>query len=48
MLDYWYDWGYRRGVFDRCNGKDHAVTSGWSIFAADGYEDAWGSNTPRI
>ena len=47
-MDYWYDWGYRHGVFDRCNSKTHANTSGWNELARDGYEDAWSTNEPRI
>ena len=45
-----YDFGWRRGVFDKCNGRPHydfanvAEFDGWRI----GYEDAWQANEVRI
>jgi hypothetical protein len=48
MMQEFYDWGYRRGVFDRCNNKPHRNLNAWHEIARDGYEDAWESNEPRI
>jgi len=45
-----YDHGWRRGIFDKCNGRDHYDFSNVpldSIWRA-GYEDAWEANERRI
>jgi hypothetical protein len=56
MIEYevGYDWGWRYGTFDKCNGKaytkrwaandDEAFTSGF----ISGYQDAYDSNDVRI
>lgn len=49
-----WDHGYRRGVFDKCNGREKMSTVGYDLdnlsvsMYFDGYEDGWSSNERRI
>lgn len=48
----WYDYGFRVGTFERCNGiakreLDHWVTR-WDLGFDIGYNDAYNTNKERI
>lgn len=44
-----YDYGFRRGVFDKCNGRPCIVARGGdSILWDDGYLDGWDGNENKF
>ena len=54
---YGYDDGYRRGMFDKCNGKPHrygdwsaynTLDNGFNINYKHGYDDAYEQNEVRV
>lgn len=47
-LAYWYDWGFRRGVFTRCNGLERPNRTDWNYAARDGFTDGYNANERRI
>lgn len=53
LFEGWDD-GYRRGMFDKCNGVARKSFTGWDLGAmynrgyADGYDDGYNSHEQRI
>lgn len=47
-FDWWYDWGYRRGIFWKANGFEPLDTTNWEFWAREGYEDGSNSTERRI
>lgn len=47
-IDSLYDYGFRRGTFDKCNGQPPRDVEGWGDIAVDGYNDGYNNNNVRI